>query len=37
MQVSKDKVVTFHYVIKDKETGEVIEDSREHGEPAKVL
>jgi FKBP-type peptidyl-prolyl cis-trans isomerase SlyD len=37
MQVSKDKVVTFHYVIKDKETGEVIEDSNEHGEPAKVL
>jgi FKBP-type peptidyl-prolyl cis-trans isomerase SlyD len=37
MQVSKDKVVTFHYVIKDKETGEVIEDSKEHGEPAKVL
>ena len=37
MQVSKDKVVTFHYVIKDKETGEVIENSKEHGEPAKVL
>jgi hypothetical protein len=37
MQVSKDKVVTFHYVIKDKDTGEVIEDSKEHGEPAKVL
>ncbi len=37
MQVSKDKVVTFHYVVKDKETGEVIEDSRKHGEPVKVL
>ncbi|MEO0138737.1 MAG: peptidylprolyl isomerase [candidate division WOR-3 bacterium] len=37
MQIEKDKVVTFHYVLKDKETGEVIDSSRDYGEPVKVL
>ncbi len=37
MQVEKRKVVTFHYTLKDKETGKVIESSREHGEPLSVL
>ncbi len=29
--------MTFHYVLKDKGTGEVIESSKEHGEPMTVL
>ncbi len=37
MKVEKGKVVTFHYVLKDKETGEVLENSKEHGEPMTVL
>ncbi len=37
MQVDKNKVVTFHYVLKDKDTGEVIDSSRDYGEPVKVL
>ena len=37
MQVSKDKIVTFHYTLKDKESGEIIDSSVEYGEPVKVI
>lgn len=37
MKVEKGKVVTFHYVLKDKKTGEVIQSSKEHGEPLTIL
>jgi len=37
MKVEKNKVVKFHYVLKDKETGEVLEDSHQHGEPIAFL
>ena len=36
-KVEKNKVVTFHYTLKDKETGEVLDSSQYHGEPLKVL
>lgn len=37
MKVDKGKVVVFDYVVKDKETGEVIDSSQQHGQPLKVL
>jgi FKBP-type peptidyl-prolyl cis-trans isomerase SlyD len=35
--VEKNKVVSFHYVLKDKETGNLIESSRESGQPVTFL
>ena len=38
MEVKKDTVVKFHYTLKDRETGEVIDSSAFHGgEPLSVL
>ena len=37
MKVEKGKVVTFHYTLKDKATGEVIESSKDYGEPMTIL
>ncbi|NPA33554.1 MAG: peptidylprolyl isomerase [Chlorobi bacterium] len=37
MKVDKNKVVVFDYVLRDKETGEVIDSSEQHGQPIKVL
>ena len=36
-KVDKDKVVTFEYVLTDKETGEVIDSSKNHGKPLTIL
>ncbi len=36
-QVEKNKVVSFHYTLKDKETGEVIESSKEGGQPVTFM
>ncbi len=36
-QVEKNKVVTFNYTLRDKETGEVIDSSQMHGQPLTVL
>ncbi|NPA79850.1 MAG: peptidylprolyl isomerase [Thermotogae bacterium] len=36
MKVEKGKVITFHYTLKDKATGEVIETSKD-GEPLTIL
>ncbi len=35
--VEKNTVVSFHYTLKDKETGSVIESSREGGQPVTFL
>lgn len=35
--VEKNTVVSFHYTLKDKETGSVIESSREAGQPVTFL
>ncbi len=35
--VEKNAVVSFHYTLKDKETGSVIESSRESGQPVTFL
>ena len=37
MKADKNKVVVFDYVLRDKETGEIIDASSQHGEPIKVL
>ncbi len=37
MEVSENKVVTFHYVLKDKETGEILDSSQQYGEPLSFL
>lgn len=37
MEVSENKVVTFHYVLRDKETGEVLDSSQQYGEPLSFL
>ncbi len=37
MEVKPGTVVTFHYTVKDKETGEVYDSSYQRGEPLKVL
>ncbi|NPB03585.1 MAG: peptidylprolyl isomerase [Thermotogae bacterium] len=37
MKVEKGKVITFHYTLKDKATGEVIESSKQEGEPLTIL
>jgi FKBP-type peptidyl-prolyl cis-trans isomerase SlyD len=37
MKVEKNKVVKFHYVLKDKETGEILDSSRHYGEPLAFL
>ncbi len=36
-KVEKNKVVKFHYTLKDKETGEILDSSQYHGEPLSVL
>ena len=36
-KVKKNKVVKFHYTLRDKETGEVLDSSQHHGEPLTVL
>ena len=36
-KVEKNKVVKFHYTLKDKETGEVLDSSQQYGEPLTVL
>ncbi|EDP75703.1 peptidylprolyl isomerase [Hydrogenivirga sp. 128-5-R1-1] len=35
--VEKNAVVSFHYTLKDKETGEVIESSKDSGQPVTFL
>ncbi|NPA51274.1 MAG: peptidylprolyl isomerase [Aquificae bacterium] len=37
MEVSENKVVTFHYTLKDKETGEVLDSSKQYGQPLTFL
>jgi len=37
MKATSNKVVTFHYTLKDKETGQVLDSSQEHGQPLTVL
>ncbi|NPA53704.1 MAG: peptidylprolyl isomerase [Aquificae bacterium] len=37
MKVEKDKVVKFHYVLKDKETGEILDSSYQYQEPLAFL
>ncbi|NPA54361.1 MAG: peptidylprolyl isomerase [Aquificae bacterium] len=37
MKAESNKVVTFHYTLRDKETGEVLDSSQAHGQPLKVL
>ncbi len=37
MDVSKNKVVTFHYTLRDKETGEVLDSSQQYGQPLTFL
>ncbi len=37
MEVSDNKVVTFHYTLKDKETGEVLDSSQQYGQPLSFL
>lgn len=36
-QVDKNKVVTFNYTLRDKETGEVLDSSQMHGQPLTIL
>ena len=36
-KVEKNKVVKFHYTLKDKETGEILDSSQQYGEPLSVL
>ncbi len=36
-EVGNNKVVTFDYTLKDKETGEVLDSSAAHGQPLTVL
>ncbi len=37
MKAEKNKVVTFHYTLRDKETGEVLDSSQAYGQPLTVL
>ncbi len=37
MKATSNKVVTFHYTLKDKETGEVLDSSQAYGQPLTVL
>ncbi len=37
MEVKPNTVVSFHYTVRDKETGEVYDSSYQRGEPLKVL
>ncbi|WP_456400106.1 FKBP-type peptidyl-prolyl cis-trans isomerase [Persephonella sp.] len=37
MKATSNKVVSFHYTLKDKETGEVLDSSQIHGQPLTVL
>jgi len=37
MEVKPNRVVVFHYTVKDKETGEIYDSSYQRGEPLKVL
>ncbi len=37
MKATGNKVVTFHYTLKDKETGEVLDSSQAYGQPLTVL
>lgn len=37
MQVATNSVVSFHYVLTDAQNGEVIDSSRERGEPLVIL
>ncbi|HHG74702.1 FKBP-type peptidyl-prolyl cis-trans isomerase [Persephonella sp.] len=37
MKATSNKVVTFHYTLKDKETGQVLDSSQEYGQPLTVL
>ncbi len=37
MKVAKNTVVLMNYVIKDKETGEILDKSEDHGEPIPFL
>ncbi|ACO03534.1 MAG TPA: peptidylprolyl isomerase [Persephonella sp.] len=37
MKATSNKVVSFHYTLKDKETGEVLDSSQVHGQPLTVL
>ncbi len=37
MEVSNNKVVSFNYTLKDKETGEVLDSSELHGQPLTIL
>ena len=36
-KVEKNKVVKFHYTLKDKETGEILDSSQQYGEPLSIL
>ena len=36
-EVQNNKVVTFKYVLRDKETGEIIDSSEMHGQPLTIL
>jgi FKBP-type peptidyl-prolyl cis-trans isomerase SlyD len=37
MEIKPNTVVTFHYTVRDKETGEIYDSSVERGQPLKVL
>ncbi len=37
MKATSNKVVTFHYTLRDKETGEVLDSSQAYGQPLTVL
>ncbi len=37
MKATRNKVVTFHYTLRDKETGEVLDSSQAYGQPLSVL
>ncbi len=37
MKATSNKVVTFHYTLRDKETGEVLDSSQAYGQPLAVL
>jgi FKBP-type peptidyl-prolyl cis-trans isomerase SlyD len=37
MKVEKNKVVKFHYTLKDKETGEILDSSYQYGQPLAFL
>ncbi len=37
MKATSNKVVSFHYTLKDKETGEILDSSQAHGQPLTIL